>query len=285
MAPGDVTVLTRRGAPSSSWSLAGVRWPAPAGRHVRSDACPIRSPTRSRPARVPAAVLHAELAAVRAEPRRRRTAAVRFQAAYRDEAGDVQQTAWVNWTDVELDLVRHRVVGGRAGYVTNKLVESLSRSYRPMTDEQRTVLNVTRDDVAPLSWDDLADQLATRRRPAEAARRVPAVRTRHGATGHGRRRRPVPRRATSWPCGTPSRCTRSRGTANERRSEAEQRGRPTQSHRALLRVARPGRGLWRTSARSSPISMRGTDEQPRAACRAVADGARSTRCTASRSPG
>lgn len=90
---------------------------------------------------------------------------VRFQAAYRDEAGDVQQTEWVNWTAVELDLVRHRLVGGRGGYVTNKLVESLSTSYRPMSDAQRTVLNVTRDD-APLSWENLADQLATAGVPA-----------------------------------------------------------------------------------------------------------------------
>ncbi len=84
---------------------------------------------------------------------------VRFQAAYRDEAGDVVQTEWVNWTAVELDLVRHRLVGGRAGYVTNKLVESLSTAYRPMTDAQRTVMNVPRDDSA-LSWENLADQLA-----------------------------------------------------------------------------------------------------------------------------
>lgn len=85
---------------------------------------------------------------------------VRFQAAYRDEAGDVQQTRWVDWTAVELDLVRHRLVGGRGGYVTNKLVDALGASYRPMTDAQRAVMNSTRDD-APSSWENLVDRLAT----------------------------------------------------------------------------------------------------------------------------
>lgn len=85
--------------------------------------------------------------------------AVRFQAAYRDEAGDVVQTEWIDWTAVELDLIHHRLVGGRAGYVTNKMIESLSRTYRLMTTEQRQVLNSTRDDAA-LSWANLRTALA-----------------------------------------------------------------------------------------------------------------------------
>ena len=84
---------------------------------------------------------------------------IRFQMAYRDEAGDVQQTAWVNWTDVELDVVRHRIVGGRAGYITNKLTSSITGRYRPLTQAQRRVVDSTTDD-APLAWDVLRSQLA-----------------------------------------------------------------------------------------------------------------------------
>ena len=83
-----------------------------------------------------------------------------FQFAYRDEAGDVVQSDWVDWTSVELDLVRHRIVGGRAGYVTNKMIEALSTTYRQLTTDQRNIANRTRDD-APLSWRGLAGQLQT----------------------------------------------------------------------------------------------------------------------------
>ena len=50
---------------------------------------------------------------------------LRFQGAYVDADGRQARTPWVDWTAVELDLVRHRLVGGRAGYVSNKLVPSL----------------------------------------------------------------------------------------------------------------------------------------------------------------
>lgn len=82
-----------------------------------------------------------------------------FQAAYRDEAGDVQQTAWIDWTEVELDLVRHRLVGGRAGYVTNKLTSSLSSRYRLLDDAQRSIVDEPTDE-APLAWSELEAELA-----------------------------------------------------------------------------------------------------------------------------
>lgn len=91
---------------------------------------------------------------------------VRFQMAYRDEAGDVQQTKWVDWTSVELDLVHHRLVGGRAGYVTNKMIEALGRTYQAMSTEQRHLLSGTSDET-PLSWTSLDTELASAGVPTE----------------------------------------------------------------------------------------------------------------------
>lgn len=84
---------------------------------------------------------------------------IRFQVAYRDEAGDVQQTSWINWTGVELDVVDHRLVGGRAGYITNKLTSSISSRYRTLTENQRRIVDTTTDED-PLSWEELRSQLS-----------------------------------------------------------------------------------------------------------------------------
>ncbi len=83
---------------------------------------------------------------------------MRFQASYRDESGEIEQTKWIDWTAVELDLVHHRVVGNRGGYVTSKLIEALSSAWRPLDGSQRNVL-LDGSDTAPPSWGDLADQL------------------------------------------------------------------------------------------------------------------------------
>jgi len=84
---------------------------------------------------------------------------VRFQIAYRDDAGDVQNSDWIDWTAVELDLVRHRIVGGRAGYITNKMIGSLSSRYNGLNGEQRSIANIPTDEN-PLSWEQLESQLA-----------------------------------------------------------------------------------------------------------------------------
>lgn len=82
---------------------------------------------------------------------------VRFQGAY-EQDGELVVTDWLDWTDVELDLVRHRLVGGRAGYVTNKLYGPLGSRYRPLDTDQRVVADVAEpDDV--VGWKRLAQQL------------------------------------------------------------------------------------------------------------------------------
>lgn len=82
---------------------------------------------------------------------------VRFQGAY-EEGGRLVTTDWVDWTAVELDLVRHRLVGGRAGYVTNKMFGSLGSRYRDLDTVQREVVDVADPADAP-DWADLRRRL------------------------------------------------------------------------------------------------------------------------------
>ncbi len=84
---------------------------------------------------------------------------LRFQGSYVAADGTRMQTDWIDWTTVELDLVRHRLIGGRAGYVTNKLFSPLGTTYRALLPAQRQVA----DDVSeaePLSWAELSSQLS-----------------------------------------------------------------------------------------------------------------------------
>jgi hypothetical protein len=83
---------------------------------------------------------------------------VLFQAAFRVE-GEVRSTGWVDWTDVELDLVRHQLVGGRAGYVTNKMYSPLSSRYRALTDEQAEAIAVDDPERTP-GWAELERDVA-----------------------------------------------------------------------------------------------------------------------------
>jgi hypothetical protein len=83
---------------------------------------------------------------------------VAFQGSYVDAEGRTRQTPWVDWTEVELDLVHHRLVGGRAGYVTNKLASPLVQRHERLTDEQQDVAASTTEE-APPSWSALRDAL------------------------------------------------------------------------------------------------------------------------------
>ncbi|MCL3818210.1 DUF5819 family protein [Aeromicrobium wangtongii] len=94
---------------------------------------------------------------------------LRFQGAYLDADGRPARTPWVDWTSVELDLVRHRVVGGRAGYVTNKLVPSLrSRTSAMATGQQLVVTGAPQAD--PPSWEALTRALRSAGTPAASLR-------------------------------------------------------------------------------------------------------------------
>jgi hypothetical protein len=81
-----------------------------------------------------------------------------FQAAYTDADGHPARTEWIDWTAVELDLVRHRLIGGRAGYVTNKLVSPLLSRSAALDDSQRVVVT-SAPQADPPSWATLSDEL------------------------------------------------------------------------------------------------------------------------------
>jgi hypothetical protein len=76
---------------------------------------------------------------------------VLFQGSYTAADGTTRETPWVDWTEVELDLVRHRLVGGRAGYITNKMFPSLQSRFAGLGSKARASVTTTdRDD--PSSW-------------------------------------------------------------------------------------------------------------------------------------
>ena len=80
-----------------------------------------------------------------------------FQAAYEVD-GELVTTEWVDWTDVELGVVRQHLIGGRAGYVTNKLYSSLAGRHRALSDEQRRAVE-TVDPASTPSWEDLEQRV------------------------------------------------------------------------------------------------------------------------------
>lgn len=85
---------------------------------------------------------------------------IRFQGSYRAADGTQKRTEWVDWTDVELDLIHHRLIGGRAGYVTNKLFSPLGARYNSLLGEQRDVADAT-DEKNPPTWAELRESLLT----------------------------------------------------------------------------------------------------------------------------
>lgn len=83
---------------------------------------------------------------------------VSFQGSYRGADGSLKHTKWVDWTEVELDLIHHRLIGGRAGYVTNKLFSPLIARYSSLLPAQRSVADAT-PEMDPPSWADLSKNL------------------------------------------------------------------------------------------------------------------------------
>ena len=59
--------------------------------------------------------------------------------------GQTELTEWIDWTSVELDLVHHKIVGGRAGYITSKMVGTLNTRFFALSAEQRQLAADDRD--------------------------------------------------------------------------------------------------------------------------------------------
>lgn len=83
---------------------------------------------------------------------------VLFQGSYRAADGTLKQTPWIDWTEIELDLIHHRLVGGRAGYITNKLFSPLGARYAALLPAQRTVATNT-SEANPPDWAELSKAL------------------------------------------------------------------------------------------------------------------------------
>lgn len=83
---------------------------------------------------------------------------VRMQGAYLDEEGSVQTTPWVDWTDVELDLVHHHLIGNRGGYTTSKLYGTLRSELSDLDERQRRVATGDDPNAVP-TWKELRTDL------------------------------------------------------------------------------------------------------------------------------
>lgn len=81
------------------------------------------------------------------------------QGAYVDENGNLETTPWVSWTTVEQDVIEHRLIGGRAGYITTKFYGALDEEFQEMAPAQRVAAERS-SPVAPPSWSQLRDYLA-----------------------------------------------------------------------------------------------------------------------------
>jgi len=84
---------------------------------------------------------------------------VLMQGAYLDDAGVLQTTSWVDWTDVELDLVRHHLIGNRGGYTTSKLYSTLKSELADLDDERQRRVATNDDPKAVPSWNRLRSDL------------------------------------------------------------------------------------------------------------------------------
>jgi hypothetical protein len=80
------------------------------------------------------------------------------QGAYVHGDGDVRTTPWVDWTSVEQDVIEHRLVGGRAGYITTKMYGALDEEFREMGPSRMTLADRT-NALTPPSWNTLRDSL------------------------------------------------------------------------------------------------------------------------------
>jgi hypothetical protein len=82
------------------------------------------------------------------------------QGAYVDDDGNVTTTAWINWTEVEQDVIEHRLVGGRAGYISTKFYPALDEEFQELESQSQKALSARTSSLDPPSWDELQDYLA-----------------------------------------------------------------------------------------------------------------------------
>ena len=82
------------------------------------------------------------------------------QGAYVDGEGKLRVTPWIDWTTVELDVIEHRLVGGRAGYITTKFYGAVDEEFQELETPEQKTLSERSSPLAPPSWRTLRDSLA-----------------------------------------------------------------------------------------------------------------------------
>ena len=82
------------------------------------------------------------------------------QGSYVDRDGNLRATPWVNWTSVEQDVIEHRLIGGRAGYITTKIYGALDEEFRELESPEQKALSARTSPLEPPSWAVLEDYLA-----------------------------------------------------------------------------------------------------------------------------
>jgi len=82
------------------------------------------------------------------------------QGAYLDDGGELRATPWINWTKVEQDVIEHRLIGGRAGYITTKIYDALDEEFHELESPEQKELSAQTSPLSPPSWDALEDYLA-----------------------------------------------------------------------------------------------------------------------------
>ena len=82
------------------------------------------------------------------------------QGSYVDRDDNLRATPWVNWTEVEQDVIEHRPIGGRAGYITTKFHGALDEEFQELESPEQKALSARTSPLGPPSWAVLEDYLA-----------------------------------------------------------------------------------------------------------------------------
>jgi hypothetical protein len=83
-----------------------------------------------------------------------------LQGAYVDGEGNIRATPWVDWTSVEQDVIEHRLIGGRAGYITTKMYGALDEEFQELESPEQKELSARTSALEPPTWNVLEEYLA-----------------------------------------------------------------------------------------------------------------------------
>ena len=82
------------------------------------------------------------------------------QGAYVDDDGNLRSDVMDQLDEVEQDVIEHRLVGGRAGYITTKFYPALDEEFQELESPEQKTLSERTSPLDPPSWDELRDYLA-----------------------------------------------------------------------------------------------------------------------------